>query len=61
MVIQIADRHVFGIVNHYAQGKPGQLLSLLGSSGLLEIAAREANAAEKLGVGVGCPLRLTVR
>lgn len=61
VVIQIADRHVFGILDHYAQGKPDGLLSLFGSSGLLEIAAREASAAQKLGVEVGNLFRLTVR
>lgn len=61
VVIQIADRHILGILDHYAQAKPGHLLGLIGSSGLLEVAAREASAAEKLGVEVGSPLRLTVR
>ncbi|MDB4976766.1 MAG: hypothetical protein JWN48_5107 [Myxococcaceae bacterium] len=42
-----------GLVDHYAQAKPGALLALIGSSGLLEVAAREGSAALKLNLGVG--------
>jgi len=61
VVIQIADRHVFGIRDHYAQGKPQELLGVFGSAGLLEIAVRESSAAQKLGAEVGNLFRLTVR
>lgn len=46
------------IVSHYAEGKPGELLALVGSSGLLELALREGHAADKLGVQVGRQVRV---
>jgi S-adenosylmethionine hydrolase len=55
--IAIADRVIAGLVDHYAQAEG--LLALIGSSGWLELAAREASAAEKLGVGVGQPIRVS--
>ncbi len=60
VVIQIADCEVHGILEYYGQGKTGELLALVGSSDLLEIAVREASAAARLGAEVGCALRLTV-
>ena len=36
-------------VSTYAEGSPGQLLALIGSDGYLEIARREASAADLLG------------
>jgi S-adenosylmethionine hydrolase len=55
--IAIADRVIPGLVDHYAQADG--LLALIGSSGWLELAAREASAAEQLGVGVGQLVRVT--
>ena len=40
----------------YAEGGEGEVFAIAGSSGYLEIAARQASAAEKLGAGVGTPL-----
>ncbi len=37
----------------YADVAPGTLLALVGSSGHLELAVREGNAAQRLGLGVG--------
>ena len=37
---------------------PGALLAYRGSSGLLEVAARDDSAARQLGIGVGAPVRL---
>jgi S-adenosylmethionine hydrolase len=50
-----------GVLDHYAQVSPGQLLCLVGSAGFLEISARESSAAQKLGAGVGSVVRLTKR
>jgi S-adenosyl-L-methionine hydrolase (adenosine-forming) len=60
VVIQIADREIRGVLEYYGQAKPGELLALVGSSDLLEVAARESSAAARLGAVVGCSLRLTV-
>ncbi len=38
---------------HYQAVAPGELLALVGSSGLLEVCAREGSAASVLGVGRG--------
>lgn len=56
--IVIGEHHVRKLVDCYAQGKPGELVALVGSSGLLEIAAREASAAERLHVEVGRTFRV---
>jgi S-adenosylmethionine hydrolase len=40
----------------YAEGGEGEIFAIAGSSGYLEIAARQAPAAEKLGAGVGTPV-----
>ena len=37
----------------YAEGEDGEVFAIVGSSGYLEISARQASAAEKLGAGVG--------
>lgn len=55
--IAIAERVIAGLVDHYAQGQG--LLALIGSSGWLELAAREASAAELLDVTVGHPVRVS--
>jgi S-adenosyl-L-methionine hydrolase (adenosine-forming) len=43
----------------YAAVEPGALLALVGSSGLLEISARNADAAARLGVGLGAGVLVT--
>ena len=45
----------------YAEGEEGEIFALAGSSGYLEIAARQASAAEKLGAGVGTPVGIAFR
>ncbi|HEY6878271.1 MAG TPA: SAM-dependent chlorinase/fluorinase [Polyangiales bacterium] len=59
LVVGVGERSIVGLVDHYAQGELRGLLALIGSSGLLEIAAREASAAELLDVGVGQLVRVT--
>jgi S-adenosylmethionine hydrolase len=59
VLISVADRTVRGIVDYYAEAELEELLALFGSQGLLEVAAREANAAAKLGASVGAIVRLT--
>jgi S-adenosyl-L-methionine hydrolase (adenosine-forming) len=55
--IEIAGQQIAGLSPFYAAMPP--LGALLGSAGYLEIAAPNANAAARLGVGVGA--RVTVR
>jgi S-adenosylmethionine hydrolase len=57
-LVALGDKLVRGIVSHYAEAKPGELLALVGSSGLLELALREGNAAEKLGIQLGKQVRV---
>jgi len=45
-------------VDHYAQGKRGELVTLIGSAGFVEIAAREASAASLLAAEVGRAVRV---
>jgi S-adenosyl-L-methionine hydrolase (adenosine-forming) len=56
--IAIGEQHVRSWVDFYAQGEAGQLVALIGSSGLLEVAAREASAQRKLNVEVGRAIRV---
>jgi len=61
-VKQTAYVHIAGerlaVQRTYADGAPGALLALVGSAGYVEIAVREGNAAERLGVRAGAPVEL---
>jgi S-adenosylmethionine hydrolase len=54
--IEIAGREVSGPADSYAQVGEGELLALFGSSGHLEIAARNGNAATALQASPGTPV-----
>jgi S-adenosyl-L-methionine hydrolase (adenosine-forming) len=41
------------LATHYAEAKKGTVMTLIGSSGNLEISMNCGNAAQKLGVGIG--------
>jgi S-adenosylmethionine hydrolase len=45
----------------YGAAQPGELLALVGSTGLLEISARDDSAARTLGARVGDPLTVTTQ
>lgn len=45
--------HSAALRDHYAQVQEGQLVALIGSSGLVELSAREASAANVLNAAVG--------
>lgn len=53
-VVEIADRRIVGLSGNYQEGTGP--LALLGSSGYLEIAVANGNAARELGVDVGTPV-----
>jgi S-adenosylmethionine hydrolase len=57
-VIRLADRSLGPVRRTYADVAEGEPLALIGSSGLLEIAVRNGNAAHALGLRVGD--RLTI-
>ena len=54
--VQIAGREVSGPLASYAQVREGELLALFGSSGYLEIAARNGSAAAALQASPGTPI-----
>lgn len=59
--ITVGEHPVRGVLDHYGQVKSGELLALIGSSGLVEIAAREQSAAKMLGAQVGRVVRVRSR
>ena len=56
----IAGTTVTRIARSYAAGGEDDLFAILGSSGYLEVAARQASAAQKLQAGVGTPVGLVI-
>ena len=54
--ILIAGETITQVCRSYAEGRGGELFAIVGSSGYLEIAAKQASAAEKLAAGVGTPV-----
>jgi S-adenosylmethionine hydrolase len=56
--IALGDTCLRGVRDHYAEVQPGELLALIGSAGLLEVAVREGSARERLGVELGASLRI---
>lgn len=47
------SRELDTLAQNYAQGAPGEVLALIGSSGFLEIAVNKGNAAKTLGLNRG--------
>ena len=60
VMIRISGRTVRGISRTYTDVDPGELVAVIGSTDLLEIAVRDGNAHRKLGVGRGDPLELEI-
>jgi len=54
--VEVAGRAVERIHVTYADVRRGQLLALIGSSGMLELSVREGSAALMLGAGEGAPV-----
>jgi S-adenosylmethionine hydrolase len=54
--ILIAGQTITRVCHSYAEGGEDEFFAIVGSSGYLEIAARQASAAEKLAAGVGTPV-----
>ena len=53
-----AGGHDIDFGRTYGDVSPGDLIALINSFGVLEIARAEQNAAEFLGIGRGAPIRL---
>jgi S-adenosyl-L-methionine hydrolase (adenosine-forming) len=58
--ILIAGLTITRLCQSYAQGEGGEIFAIVGSSGYLEIAAKQASAAEKLATGAGTPVRVVL-
>lgn len=56
--VLVAGRSVGPIRRIYADVSPGELLALVGSAGVVEIAVRDGSAAERLGVRRGTDVRV---
>jgi S-adenosylmethionine hydrolase len=57
-LVEIGEQRIQGISQTFADVELGELVAYVGSSGYLEIAVREGDAAAQLGVAVGTPVRL---
>lgn len=54
--ILIVGLTITRLCQSYAQGEGEEIFAIVGSSGYLEIAAKQGSAAEKLAAGVGTPV-----
>ena len=54
--ILISGETITRVCKSYADGSEGEPFAILGSSGYLEIATRQASAAQKLGADAGTPV-----
>ncbi len=59
--VHILDQRINNICRTYGDSEWGMVMALIGSSGRLELAVRNGNAAQLLGVGVGDSLRISTR
>jgi hypothetical protein len=58
ITVQIIDQRIPGPFRTYAEGTPGSLLTLIGSSNRLELAVCNGSAARTLGVGIGDTVKI---
>jgi len=58
--ILIAGQTITRVCHSYSDGAEGEIFAIVGSSGYLEIAAKQASAAEKLVAGAGTPVGLVM-
>jgi len=56
--VWVGKERIAGVVRTYGDVAPGQIVAYVGSTGHLEIAVRDGNAAARLGVGVGDDVRV---
>lgn len=60
ILVEIAGRMITGICRCYADQLKGTALALVGSSGLLEVAVAQGDAAQTLDVEIGTEIRVYV-
>lgn len=58
LVVTLPGREIRGLARSYGDAPVGTLVAILGSSGRLELAQVGGDAAERLGIGVGDPVRI---
>jgi hypothetical protein len=58
--ILISGETITRLCRSYAEGADGEYFAIIGSSGYLEIAARQASAAQKLSSTVGSPVGIVL-
>jgi S-adenosyl-L-methionine hydrolase (adenosine-forming) len=59
--LRIGFETLVGLKENYAAGAPDEPVIVIGSSGNLEVALNQGDAARKLGVSFGSPVELEVR
>ena len=60
LTLMAGKQRVTRRVDSYAEGAPGELIVVAGSSGTYEIACNQASAAQRTGCAAGAEIRLTV-
>ncbi len=58
--IGIGQHEITDILSHYAQGAPGKLFGIIGSTGCLEICSNRGSAAKLLSVGKGAEVAIRI-
>jgi len=58
--VSVGGRMIRRIAPTYSSVCRGDLVALIGSWGLLEVAVREGSAARELGLGTGAPVKVTI-
>ncbi len=59
-LVEVGGHSIKGLAESYMDVKEGQPVALMGSERLLEIAVRNSNAAHRMKVRTGDPVRITV-
>ena len=59
--LEIDDLQIGPLVRTYSDVPAGSLLAYVGSDGAVEIAVRDGSAAERVGVGIGGRVRVSLR
>ena len=60
LTVEIGGHKISGLKSSYGDVGEGQPVALIGSERLLEIAVRNANAAQRMKVRIGDPVRIVV-
>jgi S-adenosylmethionine hydrolase len=58
--MSVGLRTVEKLARSYAEGAPGELFVIAGSSGYFEVSSSQASAAKMLGCGVGAPVEMRI-